>query len=67
MQVCRKFLGKSVHPTKTTLSAVRFLTFRVGKGVQEGLTSLLAPGDRKSGPPGHPNPTKFEEESGYEV
>jgi hypothetical protein len=67
MQVCRKFLGESVDPTKTTLSAVRFLTIRVGKGVQEGLTSLLTPGDRKSGPPGHPDPTKFEEESGYEV
>lgn len=67
MQVCRKFLGESVYPTKTTLSAVRFLTFRMGQGVKERLTSLFTPGDRKGGPPGYPDPTELEEESGYEV
>jgi hypothetical protein len=67
MQVCRKFLGESVYPTKTTLSAIRFLTLWVGEGIKEGLTPLLTPGDCKSSPPGYPNPTEFEEESGSEV
>lgn len=66
MQV-RHIQRESINPTETTDGAFRFRRIWVGKSKEEGLTTILRPGDCKRSPPGHSNPTQLQQEPGDEL